>query len=131
MATCSFWVDRFDSARGMYQCPWCVNPRDLVPKISKSEKNPGKSFVACSKDHGGCGLFSFLSDAPNEKFNPNGGATAAKRARVEPQGTNILGPLVNAPNVMEQRLAELVVEVANLRADLTKVLDYIKEVTDN
>jgi len=134
MAACTFWAARFKADVGNYDCPWC--DRVLVPKISKSAANPGKTFVSCSKDFGGCGLFSFLDAPPNEKFNPNK-KQGFKRTKGEddadaprPGGSNIVGPIVNAPNVTETRLADLAAEVAGLRSELKLVLAYIKEVNN-
>ncbi len=130
MAACNYWNARFNAPTGMYQCPWCE--RDLKPKLSNSAKNPGKTFVSCSKDFGGCGLFSFLDAEPNEKFNPNN-----KRARTDNDagpaygGTNVLGPIAHAPDVANERLAELATSVANLEAKLDKCLEYIALTTDN
>ena len=132
MAACDFWTARFNEAAGNYGCPWC--DRVLVPNLSNSAANPGKTFVSCSKDFGGCGLFSFLHQAPNEKFNPNKkqGVKRAANGDAEPTraGTNIVGPIVNAPNVVETRLADLAAEVAGLRSELKLVVDYIKEIHD-
>jgi hypothetical protein len=128
---CEFWTARFNESAGNYGCPWC--DRVLVPKLSNSAANPGKTFVSCAKDFGGCGLFSFLNNPPNEKFNPNN-KKGVKRAATEDApragGTNILGPIVNAPDATEARLADLAAEVAGLRSELKVVLAYIKEVND-
>lgn len=135
MAACDYWTQRFNAQAGSYDCPWCA--RVLKPKLSTSVKNPGKTFVSCSKDFGGCGLFSFLDSPPNEKFNPNGGGGGGvKRERsVEaasaPRGTNIVGPIVNAPNVTEQRLADLAAKIDGLASKMEQVLAYVKEVNDD
>ncbi len=50
MATCTYWTERFIADTGMYTCPDCA--RDLKPKMSNSAKNPGRTFVSCSKDFG-------------------------------------------------------------------------------
>ena len=124
-----YWRGLFIAASGVYQCPWCS--RDLKPKMSNSAKNPGKTFVSCSKDHGGCGLFSFLDQTPNEKFNPNKGGDT-KRARTEPtQGNAIVGPVVNRPDAHEVRLAELAAKMDSFATDLRKISEFIKQVTDN
>ena len=122
----SYWQGRFDANNQMYTCPWC--DRGLKGKLSQSANNPTRGFVSCSKDYGGCGLFCFLDDEPNEQFNPRG----QKRARS--QGTNIVGPVVNKPDVHEQRLAELVTEFAEVKKHLSEVrkgqqevLDYLKQ----
>jgi hypothetical protein len=134
MATCDFWSSRFNASAGNYQCPWCS--RDLIPKMSNSAANPGKTFVSCAKDFGGCGLFSFLHQPPNEKFNPNK-KQGFKRTKEDSEndvprvgGSNIVGPIVSAPNATETRLADLAAEVAHLRSELKEVLSYIKEVND-
>ena len=53
----AFWTARFNAESKMYKCAWC--DRDLKSKMSNSAKNPGRGFVSCSKDFGGCGLFCF------------------------------------------------------------------------
>lgn len=118
MASCNYWDERFVGATGTYTCPWC--DRDLKPKVSQSAKNPGKSFVSCSRDYGGCGLFSFLNDQPNEKFKPNGN----KRGRAE-GGNNIVGPIVNRPSVTDERLAELATKIDELTTVMHSVRDEI------
>ena len=128
---CVFWQNKFNAGNGMYGCSDCS--RDLKPKMSNSAKNPGRTFVSCSKDFGGCGLFSFIDEEP--RF-AGGKATGVKRAK--PEGTSVIGPISNAPSAHEERLAELVTEIADLRRsnvammDMLKVIqDYIKETTDN
>lgn len=119
MSACAYWNSKYHADRAMFECPWCQ--RDLKSKLSTSAKNPNRAFVSCNKDFGGCGLFSFLDDQPNESFNPNnkrGGGVGAKRPRSE--GTNIVGPVANAPGVHEERLAELVTEMAALKTLVTE-----------
>ncbi len=132
MADNKFWTERFVAATGSYQCPWCE--RDLKPKLSNSAANPGKTFVSCAKDFGGCGLFCFLQNLPNEKFNPNKSA-GVKRARddgASPRagGSNIVGPIVMAPDVVEVRLADLAAKIDRLCSEMAEVKGYIKEVND-
>lgn len=119
----TYWTEKFNAASGMYQCPWC--DRDLKPKVSNSEKNPGRSFVACSKDYGGCGMFSFLDAEPNAKFKPHG----AKRGRVD--GAHVMGGINQAPDQVAQRLAELATEISGVRSEIREVYDFVKQVTDN
>jgi len=123
MAACDFWTSKFEQATGTYTCPWCE--RDLKPKVSNSAKNPGKTFVSCSRDYGGCGLFSFLCDEPNEKFKPKSG----KRARAD-GGNNIVGPIVNRPTVTDERLAELATKMDEMYSLLqetrTEIMEYLK-----
>ena len=132
MAACDYWNAKFDGPSGMYNCPWC--PKQLKPTVSKSAKNPGKVFVSCNKDYGGCGLFSFIDKEPNDKFKPNG----TKRERSESAGTNLVGPVAKRPDVLEIRLGELATEVSELRSRLVESLakideihTYVKEVTDH
>lgn len=128
----TYWKSKFDAASGMYKCPWCE--RDLKPKLSNSAKNPGKTFVSCSKDFNGCGLFSFLDAVPNEQFNPFTKANGLKRARAEAPpsaGTNVMGPVVNQPDVHEKRLAELSLAVDKLTTVVTRIENYIQQVTEN
>jgi hypothetical protein len=131
----AFWKSKFDAAGGMYKCPWCE--RDLKPKLSQSAKNPGKTFVSCSKDFNGCGLFSFLDAIPDEKFNPFTKANGLKkRARTDDAlppsaGTNVMGPVVNQPDVHEKRLAELSLAVDKLTTVVTRIENYIQQVTEN
>jgi len=133
MSVNPFWSSRFHADRGDYDCPWCA--RTLKHKLSNSAKNPGRTFVSCAKDFGGCGMFCFLDAVPDEKHNPN------KRARsdngdtsntggVRSGGNNIVGPIVSAPNATETRLADLAAEIAALRSEVAKINDYIKEVND-
>jgi hypothetical protein len=95
-------------------------------KVSQSAKNPGKAFVACNKDYGGCGLFCFVENEPNEKYNPNNGF---KRPRAD--GNNIVGPIAAKPGVHEERLAELATAIDELRtqvlSQLGEVLEYLKQ----
>lgn len=128
-AACTFWVNRLNEGSGMYSCPDCA--RDLKSKLSKSAKNPDRVFVSCSKDFGGCGLFSFIDEEPRFMNKSN-----KKRPRNE--NTQVIGPLANNPSAHEERLGELVAEVAELRNQVAKlsdqgkeILGYIKEVTDN
>ena len=122
MATNQYWSEKWNSEKGMFECPWCQ--RDLKSKMSTSAKNPNRTFVSCSKDYGGCGLFSFLDDQPNEAFNPN---KAGSNKRARSQGTNVLGPVVNQPAVHEQRLSELAAEIGSLKTMTQEVLDYLKQ----
>lgn len=135
-----FWRPLFrpnaDVKKVGYECPWCQ--RMLKSKVSNSAKNPGRSFVGCSKEYGGCGLFSFLDAEPDETYRPKEGkgadnavasASAPKRARTE--GTNIVGPIVNRPDVTETRLAELATEVAGLRSELKDLSDLVKQCVEN
>jgi hypothetical protein len=131
-----YWKNKFDAATGMYKCPWCE--RDLKPKLSNSAKNPGKTFVSCSKDFAGCGLFSFLDAVPDEKFNPFTKAKGlAKRPRSDDgaqppsAGTNVLGPVVNQPDVHEKRLAELALAIDKLTSAVVRIEDYVRQVTEN
>ncbi len=134
MAAIAYWQEKV-LQNGNYQCPWC--PRDLKAKLSNSAKNPNKLFVSCSQDHGGCGLFCFLDSEPNEQFNPAKKRSFCKRDRDESgvpapkSGNNIVGPVVNRPDVHETRLAELAAEVAGLRSELRIVVDFVKQATDN
>jgi len=121
---CDYWNQKYHADRAMFECPWCQ--RDLKSKLSTSAKNPNRAFVSCNKDFGGCGLFSFLDDRPNEAFNPNnkrGGGGGAKRARSE--GTNIVGPVANQPGVHEERLAELAAEIASLKVLVVEIRDHL------
>jgi len=130
MATSSYWSALFVAASGTYQCPWCA--RDLKPKISNSPKNPGRQFVSCSKDFGGCGLFCFTDELPNEKFNPAKQQGVKRERSAEPaaRGSNIVGPIVSAPNVTETRLADLAAKIDGLASKIDAVMAYIKEVND-
>lgn len=108
---CSFWQQRFNSQVQMYDCSTCS--KQLKPLVAGAHtKNAGRSFVSCSKDYGGCGLFCFLDDEPR--------AFAPKRARGD-GGTNVIGPVANAPSVTDERLAELIAKVDALTA-LVKTL---------
>jgi len=130
MARNAFWDARYHAERGDYDCPWC--DRTLKHRLSNSVKNPGRTFVSCSKDYGGCGLFCFLDAVPDEKHNPNnkGFKRPATEAPARAGGSNIVGPIVSAPNATETRLADLAANVDGLRSDIKAVLDYIKEVND-
>lgn len=119
-----YWAQKFNAESQMYDCPWC--DRTLKAKMSTSAKNPNRTFVSCNKDFGGCGLFSFLDDEPNEQFNPNKKAGGQGQKRARTQGTNIVGPVVNQPGVHEQRLAELASEVSGLKSMIVEVLEYLK-----
>lgn len=124
MASCEFWNTRFDRNSNMYNCPWC--DRQLKARISQSEKNPGKTFVSCSKDHGGCGLFCFLGEEPNDKFKPG----AAKRPRGGGNGQSFVGAVAAAPPQALVEVAKLQTETADLRAavaDLTSRVAMLEE----
>jgi hypothetical protein len=123
MATSTFWQTQHNKTTGNFDCPWCQ--RELKSKLSTSAKNPNRVFVSCNKDFGGCGLFSFLDDAPNESFNPNKKFGGQKRARSDAPGTNLVGPVAHQPGAHEQRLAELVTELAALKNSLNTVADKI------
>lgn len=128
----SYWNPRFDQEQGMYRCPEEGCTKMLKPKqAGPNSKNPGRWFVSCSADYGGCGLFSFTDEEPKYLGKNN-----KKRARTG--GTQVLGPLVNQPAAHEQRLGELATEVAELRKAFEEVsqkleiaVSYIKEVTDH
>jgi len=128
MSTNQFWSSRFNAQTSMYDCAWCA--RQLKSKISHSAANPDKEFVSCAKDYGGCGLFCFLDALPNEKFNPNKKGGTKRAAPDNSGGTNIVGPIVNAPNATEARLADLAATVDGLRSEVKAILAYIKEVND-
>lgn len=130
---CQFWLDKRIEG-GDYQCPWC--PRTLKSKLSNSIKNPGKSFVTCNKEFGGCGLFSFLDVQPNEEFNPSKKKTFNKRTKIDdsigvggaiPQGTNVIGPISNAPTATEMRLAELATKIDEMQTQLAAIRDYLEK----
>jgi len=124
MASNEYWNSRFLAARGVYQCPWC--PEELQPRVSNSAKNPGKTYVACNKERGGCGMFCFLDAEPNEKFNPNN-----KRARTDTyQGTTVVGSVANGPNVTDTRIAELATSVAELSKTMTDMYAKIDKILD-
>lgn len=121
-----FWKTRA-TGDGKYQCTGCTF--HLKPFQSKSVKNPGRWFVSCNKEKGGCGVFSFLDEEP--KF-PQG----QKRARTG--GNNYTGPIAAAPNVLEERVAQLSTQVQTLESMLTDMREhltvccaYIKEATDH
>ncbi len=131
-AVCTYWNDRFHKETGMYTCPGCQ--RDLKPKMSQSAKNPGRTFASCSRDYGGCGLFSFIDEQP--KFMPQV-AQGAKRAREE-GGNNVIGPIVNRPDVTETRLAELATKIdeattvlGSLRSEIAFIASYVKQLQEN
>lgn len=113
-----------------YECPWCQ--RNLKVKVSNSAKNPARSFVSCSKDFGGCGLFSFMDARPDDRFKP-GAERPTKKGKTDgiSGGTQVLGGIAAPPEAGAQRLAELTTEVAGFRSDLAKIMDFIKQVTDN
>lgn len=128
----TFWTSRFNAESKMYTCAWC--PRELKSKMSNSAKNPGRGFVSCAKDFGGCGLFCFLDSKPDDKFRQQQGE---KRARAEPSGTNIVGPVAAAMGDTDKRVAELATENAALRAQMSAILskldvifDYVKQVNE-
>ncbi len=124
MATAE-WKARYDEAQKMYKCMWC--DRMLKAKVSNSAKNPGRTFVSCSGDHGGCGMYSFLDGAPNEKFRQ------AKRARpddAQTQGTNLVGPIFAQPSATDERLAALATEIAGLRGEIATIAKYIQQVNE-
>jgi len=122
MAT-QLWQKQFNATSKEYQCPWC--PRQLKCKVSNSANNPGRSFVTCDKKFGGCGLFCFLDAEPNDKFRPKEGAASA------PQGTHVLGPVVNQPHVDQERLAEVAAEVGVLRGHLQQLMARVIVLEDN
>lgn len=113
----------------MYDCAWC--DRELKPKMSNSAKNPGRSFVSCSKDHGGCGLFCFLDEQVNDKFRPKDASAAAPTKRAKVDGTQVIGSINQQPNAVEQRLAELCTELSLLRTQVHEVHEFVKQVTEN
>lgn len=124
-----YWYQRFTAATGEYQCPGCN--RDLKPKMSNSAKNPGRTFVSCNKDFGGCGLFSFVDEEP--RFLPGQKPPAKKRERSEEPsggGTNVIGPVVNRPEAHEHRLADLAAEIAGLRADIKDLPQLMRELKE-
>lgn len=90
---------------GTITCPSCG--KALKAKVSSTPKNPGRSFVGCSKDYGGCGAFGFLDEPWADK-----GKSAPKRARTA--GTNLVGPIAAAPNATDTRLAELAAKIDQL-----------------
>src|SRR5271167_3937910 len=102
----SFWTERFVTADGTYTCPWCAKP--LKAKISQSPKNPGKAFVSCNKDYGGCNMFSWLEAEPNEDYKPQGEQPVVKKAKSAAANvvTKVLGPVTKKPNLMEERVGE-------------------------
>ncbi len=131
---CKFWTDRFNAETKMYACPKC--PRELKAKTSNSAKNPGRSFVSCSPDFGGCDMFCFLDEEPRERQQfpkraraPNHDQPiAASRAPGMSGGAVITAPAdIKEPGVVEQRLADLAAEVAALRGELHKILEYIEK----
>lgn len=130
MATCKFWSDRFNAAQGYYDCPWC--DRTLKPKLSNSAKNPGKTFVSCAKDFGGCGLFCFVDAVPNDKFKP-GAQQGVKRERSPPRagGSNIVGPIVNRPDATETRIAELAAAIDRLTTKVDAIHEYVVQINEN
>ncbi len=94
--------------------------------------------MSCSKDFAGCGLFSFLDAVPNEQFNPfTKAAGLKKRARTDDAaappsaGTNVMGPVVNQPDVHEKRLAELALAVDKLSTAVARIEEYVRQVTEN
>lgn len=110
-----FWKQRHNGTDG-YDCPDCH--RLLKPKVSQSAKNPGRSFVSCSKDYGGCGLFSFLDEEP--RFSAAAGTKSTKRPRADAP-VNIVGPVAMQPQAHEQRLAELATTLADVNRGLATV----------
>jgi hypothetical protein len=112
------WSDQAQGD-GNYTCPWCDST--LKPKISNSAKNPGRTFVGCSKDYGGCGLFSFLDDAPNEKFNPNKGG--GKRARTG--GTMLTGAVAGLPGADSKRIADMADQLAQQTSQLIAMQEQL------
>lgn len=127
-ATALYWTDRYDANTQMYACPEEGCGKTLKCKLSNSAKNPGRTFVSCSSDYGGCGMFCFLNEEPKYLGRNNN-----KKARTD-NGTQVLGPIVNQPQVHEQRLGELATEVAELRkvisetsAKLDAIYEYITQ----
>jgi hypothetical protein len=96
-----------------FGCPWCGL---LLKKMvsGAASKNPGRAFVSCNKDYHGCGLFCFLDDKPNEKFNPNNKTGGNKR----PAGTTLAGPVAKAPSVQEDQLARIQTDVTKIKSIL-------------
>lgn len=96
-----------------FGCPWCGL---LLKKMvsGPNSKNPGRAFVSCNKDYHGCGLFCFLDDEPNEKFNPNKKAGGNKRAA----GTTLVGAVAKAPSVQEDQLARIQADVTKIKGAL-------------
>ena len=136
----TFWQQAFNGDTKQYTCPWCA--RGLKSKVSNSAKNPGRSFVSCSKDYGGCGLFCFLDAMPDDKHRPNAtGDNSSKRARTDSPrtgGNNVIGPIADAPSAHEARLADLAAKIDQLATvigqlvmDVSIVSAYVKEVSDN
>ena len=123
-----FWRQRFNTNDNTYECPWCH--RGLKSKLSKSAKNPDKVFVSCAKDFGGCGLFCFLDSVPNDKFKPNTNKRPKTDDDPQPGGNNVIGPIVNNPDVHEVRLAELAAKVDNLASQLGKVEEGLRKVLE-
>lgn len=128
-----FWLDRYNEEKKMYVCPWCS--RELKAKVSNSAKNPGKTFVGCSKDYGGCGLFSFLDGVPDDRYKPkdaNASEPAQKKSRPAPAApVQVVGPIAAPPDQTAQRLAELATEVTALRSEIAAISEFIKQVTEN
>lgn len=87
----SFW-NEYQINSDTFKC--CDCGKEMKSRMSRSEKNPNRVFVSCSKDNEGCGLFCFLDTKPLAKFRKQ-----AKRERKDddaPFATVATGPLPDA-----------------------------------
>ena len=125
---CKFWADRRDGAD--YCCPDCN--RALKVKMSNTAKNPGREFVSCSKNFGGCGLFCFMNEEPRKV----GGGFKRPRDNNAPTppragGTNVMGPVAATPGTHELRLAELATAVDKLTTKVDEIMEFIRQVNES
>jgi hypothetical protein len=118
-----YW-QKLSNGDGTYGCPnGCStdngNPKTLKPKVSNTAKNPGKVFVSCSKDYGGCGLFCWITETPHPKALQR--KQGEKRQRQNGEGNFTRGNAAMPSNV-EKLLADLSAKVDALDAKLSEAL---------
>ena len=123
----SFWESR-QTDEG-FTCPGeggnCQ--RVIKLKTSNTAKNPGREFVACSKDFGGCGLFCFLDERPRlgGGGGGKGGASAAKRPRRP--GVSDQLTIVENDNVARVP-SEAELQLARLQTSCDRIEQQLREI---
>jgi hypothetical protein len=114
-----FWKQRLQKD-GTISCPGC--DKFMQIKLSKSEKNPGRSFVSCDAREGrdGCGLFCFVDEAPKKQF----GNRAQKRERPSDNAHDMtIVANKHVPSELEVKLDALSAKVDTVLEKLAILLD--------
>lgn len=121
------WDELYDARSDKYSCFVCG--KQAQHSVSKTEKNPGREFVSCNKQRGGCGWFNWMDEQPKAGgFGGGGAATKRQRVTVD-QGASAAMPTSDAVDM--GRVITQLSDVTARLVTLQETVDRMVQILDS